>query len=48
MEPATGASTWAFGNHRCTENSGSFTMKALNSIIAPRKEAMKLGKLIHG
>jgi hypothetical protein len=28
IEPATGASTWAFGNHKCTENKGSFTRKA--------------------
>lgn len=25
IDPAIGASTWAFGNHKCTENIGSFT-----------------------
>lgn len=28
IEPATGASTWALGSQRCTENIGSFTRKA--------------------
>lgn len=28
MDPATGASTCALGNQRCTENIGSFTRKA--------------------
>lgn len=28
MEPAIGASTWAFGNQRCSVNRGSFTMNA--------------------
>lgn len=28
MDPATGASTWAFGNQRCTPYSGIFTRKA--------------------
>jgi len=28
IEPATGASTWAFGSQRCTENNGSFTKNA--------------------
>lgn len=28
IEPATGASTWAFGNHKCTINIGIFTTKA--------------------
>lgn len=28
IEPATGASTWAFGSHRWTENSGNFTKNA--------------------
>jgi len=25
IEPAIGASTWALGSHKCTENIGSFT-----------------------
>lgn len=28
MDPAMGASTWAFGSHRCTPYSGIFTRKA--------------------
>ena len=27
IEPATGASTWALGNHRWKKNKGVFTMK---------------------
>lgn len=29
IDPATGASTWAFGNHKCTENNGNFTKNAV-------------------
>lgn len=29
IDPATGASTCAFGSHKCTENSGNFTMNAV-------------------
>lgn len=29
IDPATGASTCAFGNHKWTENSGNFTMNAV-------------------
>jgi hypothetical protein len=28
IDPATGASTCAFGNHKCIENNGSFTINA--------------------
>lgn len=28
IEPATGASTWAFGSHKWTENRGNFTKNA--------------------
>ena len=28
IEPATGASTWALGSHKCIKNNGSFTIKA--------------------
>lgn len=28
IEPAMGASTWAFGSHKCTPYSGIFTRKA--------------------
>lgn len=33
MEPATGASTWAFGSHKCTPYSGIFTKKAIRQAI---------------
>ena len=33
IDPATGASTCAFGSHICSENKGSFTKKAIISII---------------
>lgn len=29
MDPATGASTCALGSHRCRENIGTFTRKAI-------------------
>lgn len=29
IDPATGASTCAFGSHKCTENSGNFTINAV-------------------
>lgn len=29
MDPATGASTWAFGSQRCTPYSGIFTRNAI-------------------
>lgn len=29
MEPAIGASTWAFGSHRCTPYSGILIMNAI-------------------
>jgi len=32
IDPAIGASTWAFGSHRCTENIGSFTRNPVISI----------------
>lgn len=32
MDPATGASTWALGSHRCVKNIGIFTKKAITSI----------------
>jgi len=32
IDPANGASTWALGSHRCNENRGSFTKKAVVSI----------------
>lgn len=40
IDPAMGASTCAFGNHRCTENIGSFTRNPLirNSIIMELNE----------
>lgn len=39
IDPATGASTCAFGSHRCTRNSGNLTMNAIidrsHSIVVP-------------
>lgn len=29
IEPAIGASTWAFGSHRCTPYNGILTMNAI-------------------
>ena len=29
IDPATGASTWAFGSHRWTKKMGNFTKKAI-------------------
>lgn len=33
MDPATGASTWAFGSHKCVKNRGNFTINAITMII---------------
>jgi len=33
MDPSSGASTWAFGNHKWKMNMGIFTRKAMISII---------------
>lgn len=30
IDPATGASTWAFGSHRCRKNIGALARKAIN------------------
>lgn len=48
IEPATGASTCAFGNHKCTENKGNFTRNAVKNIVTPKNEYIILGKLIQG
>lgn len=32
MDPATGASTWALGSHRCPKYTGNFTKKASSRI----------------
>jgi len=32
IDPATGASTWAFGSHMCIENKGNLARKASISI----------------
>lgn len=45
IDPATGASTCAFGNHKCTENSGNFTMNAV-IIINHVNELMVLNGMI--
>lgn len=44
IEPATGASTWAFGNQRWTKNKGSFTRKAVYN-INDTKKGVKVGIL---
>lgn len=40
IDPATGASTWAFGSQRCTPYSGIFTRKAIrqpaHQILSPQ------------
>lgn len=45
MEPATGASTWAFGNQRWTPYSGIFTRKAVKQAahqsLSPHEERVK-------
>jgi len=33
IDPATGASTWAFGNHKCVKYIGVFTRNAIIIII---------------
>jgi len=35
IDPPTGASTWAFGNHKWTPYIGNFTKKALTKKIVP-------------
>jgi hypothetical protein len=42
IEPATGASTWALGSHRWSENIGIFTKKA--RIKINHQLLIKLGK----
>lgn len=41
IDPATGASTCALGSHKCTENSGNFTINAV-IIISHVKEFIEL------
>jgi len=43
IEPATGASTWAFGNHKCTENRGNFTRNAVIIIIQINHDIESVG-----
>lgn len=45
IDPATGASTCAFGNHKCTENNGSFTINAV-IIISHVNEFIDLSGII--
>lgn len=33
MDPAIGASTWAFGSHRCSPYRGAFTIKASSRAV---------------
>lgn len=48
MDPATGASTWALGSHRCVVNSGNFTINANVSIIQTIRIFIFFGKVIQG
>lgn len=48
IEPATGASTWAFGSHRWTENSGSFTRNASIISSLTKYGFISVGIDIHG
>lgn len=41
IEPTTGASTWALGNHRWAKKIGSFTRKA-KTALSRKKELLKL------
>lgn len=43
MEPAVGASTCAFGNHRCREYIGIFTKKATMHMVHHRFRLMFVG-----
>lgn len=48
IEPATGASTWAFGSHRCTPYSGIFTRNAIrqpaHQTLSPQECRVKGGE----
>ena len=46
MEPAIGASTWAFGNQRCSPYSGIFTIKAMMHASHIRLVDHELGRLL--
>lgn len=37
IDPATGASTWALGSHRCRKNIGAFAKNAIKSDIDHQK-----------
>lgn len=37
IDPAIGASTWAFGSQRCRPYRGAFTMKAMSSAMFRRR-----------
>lgn len=51
IDPATGASTWAFGSHRCTKNKGVLTKNATivknhqTFIRGALKKSSQLGKI---
>jgi hypothetical protein len=47
IDPAIGASTWAFGNHRCTVNIGNLTKNPpMAKIQAREAEEKSLGNSI--
>lgn len=42
MEPAIGASTWAFGSQRCMPYSGAFTMNAVSRARPVRRSVQEV------
>ena len=49
IDPATGASTWALGSHKWTENRGSFTRNAADSLSHMIGLIISIGmNIIHG
>jgi hypothetical protein len=46
MDPATGASTCAFGSHICIENIGSFTINASSRRACPIKLFSSSGSMM--
>jgi len=46
IDPAIGASTWAFGSHKCVENMGNFTINPVININQKIDEFMLFGNSI--
>lgn len=47
IDPATGASTWALGSHRCVRYKGVFTRKAAIVISHQRERVFVCGRRVH-